>query len=391
MKPSLSIIIPCYNCDKTLGEAVASCFRQGLENFEIVMVDDCSTDGTKALMNALAKQHPEIRLAYHAENKGGGAARNTAVAKTQGDVIFCLDSDDILGDGTLSKMLAYLHKNSCDGVGVATSIKFKGTNTKDIAFINNFSRIGEKILFTDLFETEKASCSLYSVFMHTKKAFEIAGGYPTDHGFDTQAFAFRFLANGLVAHTCPDTTYLHRVNFNTSYYLREYESGKANHNWFKVYDEFLYLFNDETKQKILSYDLNNAPEALNSFIRKEQDILAPNYNQFITPHSKKIFTEALSSKNPADLGSFDLYWLGSEALRNKDMEKALSYLTKSVQAGLTYPIVLVKIAATGLPAVGISADEIAKAVKSFYSYKTQGSRSPILRRIVRKIKHILRL
>ena len=52
--PKLSITIPCYNCEKTLREAVESCYKQGFENendFEIVMVDDGSKDGTRELFN----------------------------------------------------------------------------------------------------------------------------------------------------------------------------------------------------------------------------------------------------------------------------------------------------------------------------------------------------
>ncbi|HSQ74487.1 MAG TPA: glycosyltransferase, partial [Bacteroidota bacterium] len=85
MKPKLSIIVPCYNCEETLGEAVDSVYQQEPEvPFDITMVDDASTDGTYDRMRALAARHPGIRIVKHHRNRGGGATRNTAVAHSDG-------------------------------------------------------------------------------------------------------------------------------------------------------------------------------------------------------------------------------------------------------------------------------------------------------------------
>ncbi|MDP1625098.1 MAG: DUF6492 family protein [bacterium] len=252
MSKGLTIIIPCYNCEKTLGEAFKSCFRQGLDNFEIVMVDDASTDGTKAAMKALAENHGNVKTVFHDKNKGGGAARNTAVAHASYDAIFCLDSDDILPDGTLPRMLAMLNEKSCDGIGLSRSVKFRGTDLSDIAFVSDFGYVNERIPIESLVEKPgKPLCPLYSVFMFTKDAFKTAGGYPTDHGFDTQGFAWRFLGNGLVAYGCPDTTYLHRVEMHESYYIREDMSGRTNANWRMILEEFLFLLSPKAQEIVL--------------------------------------------------------------------------------------------------------------------------------------------
>ena len=68
-QPGVTIIIPCFNCTKTLAAAFESCFTQGIEGpFEIVMVDDASTDGTKPLMEQLASKHPNVKLGFHEKN-----------------------------------------------------------------------------------------------------------------------------------------------------------------------------------------------------------------------------------------------------------------------------------------------------------------------------------
>lgn len=287
LKKDISIIIPCYNCFDTLEEAVESCFVQELNNFEIVMVDDCSIDSTKVVMQKLADKHSEIKLFYHDKNRGGGAARNTAIEHADAEVIFCLDSDDILTPNALSKMLTFMKEKKCDGVGIHKSIKFIGRNTNDVEHIDIFSFAGEEIPFESLLQKNGILCPLYSTFMHTKKAFAVAGGYPTEHGFDTQGFAWRFLASGLVAYTCPEASYLHRVQFKKSYYIRESDSGKINYNWQDILSEHLSLFNAEAQNFILKFDCKNFSRNLFEELKKKENIFNEDYAALLTPARKK--------------------------------------------------------------------------------------------------------
>lgn len=287
LKKEISIIIPCYNCSETLEEAVESCFAQGLKNFEIVMVDDKSTDTTKEVMQKLADNHPEIKLFYHDKNMGGGATRNTAVENSEADVIFCLDSDDILPQGTLFKMLSFMGEKKCDGVGIHHSIKFNGANKEDIDHVDTFGYAGERIPFESLIQKNNIYCPLYSTFMHTRRAFEVAGGYPTEHGFDTQGFAWRFLSSGLTAYTCPDASYLHRIRFKESYYIREYNSGKVNYNWQDVLSEHLSLFNTETQNFILNFDCVGFSRNLFEELCKKESIFKENYEVLLEENHKR--------------------------------------------------------------------------------------------------------
>lgn len=329
MNPALSIIIPCYNCERTLKEAVDSCFRQGLtELFEIIMVDDCSTDNTRNVMVEISKEHKETRLFYHSENKGGGATRNTAVYNSRSEIIFCLDSDDFLGDFTLRKMLDFQKTKKCDGLGISTSIKFNGRNRDDISYVNKFGFIGQIIPFESLFETDKNSmCSLFSTFLITKSAFNKIGGYPTYHGFDTQGIAFRFLAAGLIAYTCPDTIYFHRVNFHKSYYLREYESGKVNLNWRYILEEFIYLFNNETKELILNFNINSEKNILSKIIGSG-DFLVENHNELLMTR-ESIYE--IAKKRSDDM--YWQFWLGNIEYINRNFTEAVKYFKNSILIG----------------------------------------------------------
>lgn len=248
--PKLSIIIPCFNCDNTLKAAVASCFEQelSLSEFEVVMVDDNSIDNTWDVMNDLSRHYQNIRIFSNETNKGGGGTRNIAVSHSSAEIIFCLDSDDILSKGTLKKMLNLLNEDKLDGVCLEEIISFKGNDTSNISRITKFP-CGQAYELEDLIQREH-SCGLLSVFMFTKKAFYKCGGYPESHGFDTQGFGWRFLCHGLIAKSCEGASYYHRVNFHQSYYLREYSSGKTNINMQNVILEHSYLLNEVVRKTV---------------------------------------------------------------------------------------------------------------------------------------------
>lgn len=281
MKPELSIIIPCYNCQETLEEAVESCFNQGLDNLEIVLVDDGSKDATREVMQTLSQRHKEVKLFFHEKNQGGGATRNTAVRNSQSEIIFCLDSDDVLPDFTMKKMLDFLKEKKADGVGISKSIKFIGKDLSNISIVHEFGYAGEMIPLESLLQRNDVFCPLYSTFMFTKRAFEIAGGYPTEHGFDTQGFAWRFLSHGLVAYTCPDTSYLHRVLFKDSYYIREANGGKTNYNWRDIFFEHSSLFDKDTKIFVKSFDCKDFTKDFFTELVKRENVFDSNYRHIV--------------------------------------------------------------------------------------------------------------
>jgi glycosyltransferase involved in cell wall biosynthesis len=98
MNPQLSIIIPTYNrCDFLFDIAIKSVLCQKFKNWELIIVDDGSTDNTKDLTLELIKKNPSIKIKYFfQENKGQGAARNLGIKEAVGQYILCLDSDDYI-------------------------------------------------------------------------------------------------------------------------------------------------------------------------------------------------------------------------------------------------------------------------------------------------------
>ncbi|REG50339.1 O-antigen/teichoic acid export membrane protein [Paraburkholderia sp. BL6669N2] len=92
----VSVVIPCFNCCDTIGRAVESVFRQTCRPQELILVDDCSTDGTRKYLGELIQAYPSnwIRIVQQPRNAGPGAARNAAWAIATQPYIAFLDSDD---------------------------------------------------------------------------------------------------------------------------------------------------------------------------------------------------------------------------------------------------------------------------------------------------------
>src|SRR5215204_1328714 len=92
----VSVVIPCYNQAHFLGEAIESVLAQSYPNFEIIVVDDGSPDNT----SEVAASYPRVRLVRQ-ENQGLSAARNSGLARSEGEYVVFLDADDRLLPGAL--------------------------------------------------------------------------------------------------------------------------------------------------------------------------------------------------------------------------------------------------------------------------------------------------
>ncbi len=106
----VSVIIPVYNRKKMVLEAIESVVQQTCLPYEIIVVDDGSTDGTP---EAIAKRYPDVRLIVTEINMGVSQARNIGIKGAKGDWIALLDSDDLWDRKKLEKQLEY-HKNHPD-------------------------------------------------------------------------------------------------------------------------------------------------------------------------------------------------------------------------------------------------------------------------------------
>lgn len=106
MSDKVSVIIPTYNCARYLDESIASVLAQSHTNFEIIVVDDGSTDNTGEVLGKY-KSNVRIKTVYQ-QNMGVGEARNTGMRLSEGEYICFLDSDDVLEPESLSTRVGVL-------------------------------------------------------------------------------------------------------------------------------------------------------------------------------------------------------------------------------------------------------------------------------------------
>jgi glycosyltransferase involved in cell wall biosynthesis len=118
MTIKVSVIVPVYNTGANLQDNVGALLRQSLapEEFEVVFVDDGSTDGTGEVLDRLAAEHSHFHV-VHQENSGWpGKPRNTGIERARGEYVMFVDDDDYLGDEALERMHRYGTDNGADVV-----------------------------------------------------------------------------------------------------------------------------------------------------------------------------------------------------------------------------------------------------------------------------------
>ena len=106
--PKVSVIIPTYNRAKLIGRAINSVLVQTFKDFEIIVVDDASTDNTRQVVKRIKDKR--IILISHQENKGGSAARNTGIKTAIGEYIAFLDDDDEWIPTKLEKQIRFFER-----------------------------------------------------------------------------------------------------------------------------------------------------------------------------------------------------------------------------------------------------------------------------------------
>lgn len=109
----ISIVIPVYNVEGYLRSCVDSILNQSYKNFELILVNDGSKDGSPAICDEYAKADSRV-VVIHKENEGPSRTRNRGIEEAKGDYLMFVDSDDLLVEGALEKMVNAMEGNDAD-------------------------------------------------------------------------------------------------------------------------------------------------------------------------------------------------------------------------------------------------------------------------------------
>lgn len=114
----LSYVLPCYNVEKYIVACLDSIYNQGMResDFEVICVNDCSPDQTRAVISDYQLKHDNLVLIDHEKNKRVGAARNTGFFAAKGEYIWFIDPDDVLHSGAALELLPLLDELNLDFV-----------------------------------------------------------------------------------------------------------------------------------------------------------------------------------------------------------------------------------------------------------------------------------
>lgn len=132
--PRFSVLIPVYNVEDYLEDCLNSVIGQTFSNFEVICVEDGSTDKSPEILKEFAKKDERIKIIYHSENKGLLAGRVTGVKEAKGDYIVFLDSDDSLKENALEYFDAQISK---------CPVEIYMCNM-DLEFSNNVGKLNKK-------------------------------------------------------------------------------------------------------------------------------------------------------------------------------------------------------------------------------------------------------
>ena len=111
MMNRISVIIPVYNTGKYIKKCVDSVIAQNYENYEIIIVNDGSTDNSEEVIQDYVSKYPQIIMSFKTENNGLSAARNYGIRKATGDYICFVDSDDYLSNDLFEELKVYMEKS----------------------------------------------------------------------------------------------------------------------------------------------------------------------------------------------------------------------------------------------------------------------------------------
>jgi len=196
--PKVSVIIPCYNQGRYVDEAVDSVLKQTYNDFEIIIVNDGSTDKfTVDLLNSYQK--PETKV-IHTTNQGLASARNNGIKAAQGEYILPLDADDKIGKEYLHEAVKVLDHNP--GIGIVyCNAEVLGKAGKKWA-LPEYS-LEEMLIDNIIF------CSSF----FRRKDWEAIGGYDSEmtYGWEDYDFWLALIEKGLLVYKIPQVLFFYRT------------------------------------------------------------------------------------------------------------------------------------------------------------------------------------
>lgn len=226
--PTVSVVMPAYNSEAFLEQAIRSVMAQTEENWELLVLDDASQDGTWAAAERLAREDGRIRLIRNEENMGVARTRNRGFELCRGAFVALLDSDDIWHPEKLERQLALLRRSGAALCYCAYEIIGETGEAVRAPYA-----VPERVDFEELLKENVISCS--TVVLRR----DIVDAYRFDPGYYHEDYVLwlQILKDGHRAVGCRETLAKWRLNPGS----RSFNKLKSAHNRWKIYRDHLRM------------------------------------------------------------------------------------------------------------------------------------------------------
>lgn len=200
--PTTSVVMPAYNAERYIEAAIRSVMAQTVTDWELIVVDDCSRDGTAAIVERLAREDGRIRLFRNPQNLGVAATRNAGLSYCKGRYIALLDSDDIWRNEKLSKQIETAEGTDADIVYCSYGIIDENGEPKCADFV-----VPEITDFHASLTKSVISCSTALFRAESIQNYR----FEAEYYHEDLVLWLRMLRDGLVARGCVDVLADYRV------------------------------------------------------------------------------------------------------------------------------------------------------------------------------------
>ena len=248
--PLVSVILPCYNVEKYIEKCISSLLKQSFKYFEIVCINDGSTDSTLDIIEAFAKLDKRIKV-INKENSGISSARNTGIDNASAGYICFIDSDDWVSENYLESLYNAIKKYNAD-ISASTTIRWRKNRQKYRVHYTE-----EKVYET--LEDKVEICSVPKCCYVWNKLYktEIIKHHKFADGvyFEDMLWTPEILKNSGKLVTVPDTNYFYRVN-KTSI-VKEQPSDKKQEDSYNAHKFIIEFFEEnglylDKKHKVIT-------------------------------------------------------------------------------------------------------------------------------------------
>ncbi len=203
IKTLVSVIIPCYNLGDYIQETINSVLSQSYKNFELIIVNDGSTDKKT---NKFLREYTHSKVTiYNTNNQGLARARNYGIKCSHGEFVCCIDADDKYHPDFLKKTIAAFEKNKDNNIGIVSTNMAVFENTIASVKLNSYSPANMAV-----------SNQLHVASLYKKECWTNVGGYSTNlSGYQDWDFWIKIISHGYIWTIIPEELFFYRDRKNS--------------------------------------------------------------------------------------------------------------------------------------------------------------------------------